>query len=100
MPLDVTMCPADGCPFKARCYRARAVPLDRQDWFGRTPFDARTSTCDQLWDIAAFEPAEAAIRDRAYFLWLASGRVEGQADAHWREARAALEDAAGARLVA
>lgn len=29
---------------------------------------------------------QAAIRERAYHLWEAAGRPEGQADAHWRQA--------------
>jgi len=34
---------------------------------------------------------EQRIRERAYELWLQAGRPEGRAEAHWREARAALE---------
>jgi hypothetical protein len=31
---------------------------------------------------------EQAIRERAYFMWLDSGRVHGNADAHWLAAEA------------
>ncbi len=30
---------------------------------------------------------EQRIRERAYFLWLAAGRPEGQSDAFWAQAR-------------
>jgi hypothetical protein len=33
---------------------------------------------------------EEAIRDRAYFIWLDSGRLHGNADAHWLTAEAVL----------
>jgi len=33
---------------------------------------------------------EQAIRDRAYFMWLDSGRVHGNADAHWLAAEVEL----------
>ncbi|MDJ0389325.1 DUF2934 domain-containing protein [Roseomonas sp. E05] len=36
---------------------------------------------------------EQRIRERAYFLWLQAGQPEGMAEAHWLEARAALEAA-------
>ena len=98
MPYDVTMCPGVGCPLRARCYRARALPEGRQDWLGRLPYDADTGTCGWFWDVVAFAPTEAAIRDRAYFLWIADGRPKGQADACWHRARVELEARAAALL--
>ena len=34
------------------------------------------------------QPNEDKIRERAYALWERSGRPDGQADVHWREAEA------------
>jgi len=41
---------------------------------------------------------EQAIRERAYFMWLDSGRVHGNADAHWLAAE--VELAAEAEVLA
>jgi Protein of unknown function (DUF2934) len=99
MPYDITMCPGEGCPLRSTCYRARAVPLGRQDWFGRPPYDPVTQTCAHFWDVARLAPTEADIRHKAYFLWVTAGRPEGQSDAHWHAAKAALEAAARALVV-
>lgn len=95
---DVTLCHGDGCPLRDRCVRARAEPSARQDWFGRLPWDAARGRCDHFQDVAALAPSEAAIRERAYHLWLAAGRPEGQAEATWHRARAELEAASATRL--
>ncbi len=91
MPHDVTMCPGTGCPLRDDCYRFRAVVAGRQHFFGTAPYDPATGTCDWLWDLAKLRPTEAAIRDAAYYRWLAAGRPEGQAEDHWRAARDELE---------
>jgi hypothetical protein len=88
--LDLTMCPGDGCPLRTGCYRARAVPSARQDWLTRLPYDPATARCDLFYDLASLAPTEATIRDRAYYVYLAAGRPQGQADAHWRQAEAEL----------
>ncbi len=43
--LDVTMCPGGACPLRQRCFRYRAVPDARQEWFGAVPFDEEAATC-------------------------------------------------------
>lgn len=98
MPHDLTMCPGGECPLRRQCYRHRAVPAGRQDWFGAPPYDALTGRCAQLWDLARLAPQEAQVRDRAYFLWVAAGRPEGRAEEHWAQARAELEAAAATLL--
>lgn len=99
MPYDITMCPGEGCPLRATCYRARAVPLARQDWFGRSPYDHLTQRCAHFWDVASLAPTDESIRQKAYFLWVAAGRPEGQAEAFWHAAKASLDAAARALLV-
>ncbi len=98
MPSDITMCPGGQCPQRRQCYRHRSLPVGRQDWFGTLPYDPQTGRCDAFWDIASLVPTEAQIRDRAYALWLASGRVDGRDEEHWFAARAALERAAAEQL--
>ncbi len=98
MPYDIIMCPGEQCPLRARCYRYRAVPQARQDWFGTAPYDATRERCEQFWDIASIVPSEQAIRDRAYMIWMASGCVDGRADEHWRQAHDELWAATSARL--
>jgi hypothetical protein len=88
---DITMCPGEGCPKKHRCYRFRAFTAGRQDWFGSTPWDPATGQCDRFWDVTPFEASEEKVRARAYALWEAAGRPEGQAEAHWHAARRELE---------
>ena len=41
---------------------------------------------------------EQAIRERAYFMWLDGGRMNGNADAHWLAAE--VEQAAEAEVLA
>lgn len=91
MPYDITQCPGVGCPLRERCYRFRAIPVARQDWFGRAPYDPATDRCDHFWDLADLAPTEANVRDRAYALWMREGRPEGRAEAHWHQARAELD---------
>lgn len=98
MAVDITMCPGGACPLRDGCFRYRAQPDARQDWFGRAPYDDAAKGCEQFWSLEAMAPDEATIRTRAYFLWERDGRPEGRADAHWRAARAELEDALAARL--
>ncbi len=91
MPYDITQCPGVDCPLRERCYRFRAIPAARQDWFGRAPYDPPTNRCDHFWDIADLAPTEAHVRDRAYVLWQREGCPEGRAEAHWHQARAELD---------
>ena len=90
VPLDITMCPGGDCPLRQRCYRYRGIPEGRQDAFGAPPYDLASGTCDSFWAIAA--PDEKAIRTRAYYMWVARGRPDGSADAHWQAARTALDE--------
>ena len=34
---DITMCTGVGCPLRARCYRATAIPWTRQSYFATPP---------------------------------------------------------------
>ena len=95
---DVMLCPGGACPLWQRCYRYRAVPDGRQGRFGAVPFDEEAGACELLWDVARLTPTEEAIRTRAYYLWLAAGRPDGAAEAHWYAARAQLVAAAAALL--
>ncbi len=95
---DLTMCPGGACPLRQRCYRYRAVFGGRQDFFGAPPFDAVAGTCDELWDVARLDPTDDAIRTRAYHLWLAAGRPDGDADRYWHAAAAELTGAAAREL--
>ena len=91
MPLDITMCEGGACPQRLRCYRFRGIPVGRQDWFGSPPWQpGQEGTCASFWDIVVFDVTEAQIRDRAYGIWQAAGRPEGQAEAHWHQAEAEL----------
>ncbi len=94
--LDVTMCPGGACPLRQRCFRYRAVPDERQEWFGAVPFDEEAAACALFWDVARLAPTDEAIRTRAYYLWLAAGRPYGTAEAHWYAAQAQLVAAAAA----
>lgn len=98
MPADVTLCPGGTCPLREGCFRFRAQPEARQDWFGHPPYDASLQRCEHLWSLAAMAPTDAAIRVRAYHLWERDGRPDGRADAHWNTARAELEAAITAQL--
>ncbi len=98
MPYDITMCPGEGCPLRDRCYRARAVPLARQDWLGSAPYNSTTNRCELFWDLSSLAPNEATIRDRAYAIWQSEGCPEGRSDAHWQQAREELERAFHALL--
>ncbi|MEL6181095.1 MAG: DUF2934 domain-containing protein [Myxococcota bacterium] len=84
MPYDITMCSGTGCPQRARCYRYRAYPAGRQDWFVSAPYHASTDTCDAFWSIV---PADAAdLQAAAYLIWQREGEPEGRALDHWLEA--------------
>lgn len=98
MPADITLCPGGDCPLREGCFRFRAQPDARQDWFGSAPYDAVTGRCEQLWSLAAMVPDESAIRYRAYMLWDREGRRDGRADDDWHRARAELEAAFVATL--
>lgn len=87
---DITMCTGAGCPLKNRCYRFRAQTHGRQDYFGRSPYDAASGRCDDFWDVARLGPTDAQIGARAYHLWVVGGWPEGTADADWQRARAEL----------
>ena len=95
--VDVMMCPGGACPLRQRCYRYRAVPRG-QDCFGAAPYDLEAGACDLFWDVARLAPTDDAIRTRAYYLWLAAGRPDGAAVAHWCAARAELLAAAARAL--
>jgi hypothetical protein len=99
MSNDFVMCFGDGCPLRARCVRARARTSGRQDYFVRAPYEAARDACEHFWDVSSLAPKEHEIRERAYMLWVAAGRPVGDADAHWRAARAELEAQVAARLV-
>lgn len=98
MPYDISMCPGEGCPLRDRCYRARAVPLARQDWLGSAPYNATTNRCELFWDLDSLAPNETSIRDRAYAIWQSEGCPEGRAESHWQQAREELERAFWARV--
>ncbi|PRP94597.1 DUF2934 domain-containing protein [Enhygromyxa salina] len=88
MPLDITMCPADGCPLRADCYRHRGVPVGRQSWFTAAPYDSTSQQCAQLLPLP--QVSQAQIQARAYAIWQAAGQVPGQAEQHWHQAEAEL----------
>ncbi len=67
--MDITLCSGEGCPFRDRCFRARAVAYGRQDWFGRPPFSAQTKSCDSFMPLPA--PSHGEVERKAYFLWQA-----------------------------
>jgi hypothetical protein len=96
--LDVTRCPGGSCPLRQRCYRYRAVPDGRHDRFGAVPFDDDAGSCELWWDLARLTPTDDAVRTRAYFLWLAAGRPDGDAAAHWYAAQTELSAAAAGAL--
>ena len=98
MPQDMTMCPGQGCPLRDRCYRYRGVVHGRFDAFGSAPYNPATGTCASFYDIAQLRPTEQQTRDKAYYRWVAAGRPEGQADAHWQAAHDELEAAYQAEL--
>lgn len=95
---DLTLCPGGDCPLRSRCYRFRAVAYGRQDSFGAPPWSAATGTCDSFFDVERLMPTEDAVRTRAYHLWERAGRPEGQALAHWHQARVELLTAVDALL--
>jgi hypothetical protein len=79
-------CYGDGCPLRAGCYR-HTQPAPGRDRFAALPYDALSGTCaEHITNI----PTAEHVREAAYHLWLRRGRPEGQAEAHWREAYAAL----------
>lgn len=92
------MCSGQGCPLRNQCYRFRAQASGRQDYFGRPPYDAASGVCAEFWDLARLGPTEARLRERAYHVWIASGRPEGTADADWQRARSELEAETAAQL--
>ena len=88
---DVTLCPGTGCPLRDGCLRYRARPVARFEAFTDPPYDQARQTCDALIALESLHPTDADVQRRAYDIWLAAGKPEGQADAHWEEARAALD---------
>ncbi len=84
-------CPGGSCPLKADCLRYRRVVHGRRSIFGAAPYDATTGTCAHFAPIDAARPTDDQIRERAYHLWLSSGRPDGHADANWSQARSELE---------
>lgn len=98
MPIDLTMCGGDGCPLRADCYRHRAQPAGRQDWLARAPYDPTGGTCASFLPIGDSEPTKAAVRERAYHIWLRAGRPAGCAGAHWAQARSELRKQRADRL--
>lgn len=98
MSADITLCTGGGCPHRSGCYRFRLIAHGRQDSFSRPPYDPKAGTCSALWALSTLAPTEAQISDRAYHIWQEAGCPEGQQDAHWRQARQALEDSLRARL--
>lgn len=90
---DRTLCDGGACPQKAGCVRYRAIGYGRYDSFGAPPFDSKSGACAHFDPLEALRPGEAQIRERAYHLWLAAGRPEGQAQEHWLKAQAQLTQA-------
>lgn len=48
---DISMCPANNCPLKDKCYRYRATSSKYQSWFMETPYDKDKENCNSYWDI-------------------------------------------------
>lgn len=96
--MSLTHCPGHGCPLRNDCLRARLRVYGRFDAFVVSPWDAATGNCAQHIPLPAMTPSDAAVRERAYFGWLAEGRPSGCADAHWQAARAELIASAEADL--
>jgi hypothetical protein len=90
MRYELTRCPGDGCPLRNDCLRARLRLTARFDSFGAAPYDARTGACAHRVALPATTPDDDAVRMGAYLRWLAEGRPEGRAEAHWQAARDAL----------
>ncbi len=88
MNSDLTRCAGTGCPRRNECLRARLAPVARFDHFTRTPWDALRGVCEHHVPLPVVD--DEAVRTRAYHRWLAEGRPEGRADAHWHDARAEL----------
>lgn len=91
MPYDVTMCPGGDCPLKQDCYRFRAEPLGRQDYFGSPPYDFTSQSCEYFWPPRPI--LDADIQTRAYYIWQREGCPEGKAGEHWLQAKRECEEA-------
>jgi hypothetical protein len=98
MTLDITLCSGEGCALRAGCLRHRLLAHGRQSWLASPPFDPATGRCAMWLPLAAHQPTEAQIRQRAYAIWLEEGRPTGRALEHWRRARRGLLEAWEARL--
>ena len=77
------------CPLKDDCYRHTQPP--GRDRFGDLPYDFQSQSCSYF---VRNQPTEDFLRTSAYFLWVAAGRPEGQAERFWilakRQANAAF----------
>ena len=71
------------CPLKLDCYR-HTQPTPGRDRFAALPYDLEAGSCAYF---VSNQPSDEHIRTRAYYLWLAAGRPEGQAEQFWREAK-------------
>lgn len=79
-------CPGAGCPLRADCYR-HTQPAPGRDRFASLPYDPAAGTCEWF---CSNQPAEALIRETAYYIWLRAGCPENCADEHWRAAYLSL----------
>lgn len=89
MPADITRCCGQDCPLQETCLRCTAEIVGRQDFFTHLPYDFVTAHCDYYWDD---RPTEEKISQQAYQLWEQSGYQQGNAVAHWLQARKQLID--------
>ena len=65
--------------------------MARFEAFTVAPYDQTSGTCDELIALESLRPTDADVQRRAYDIWLAAGKPEGQSDAHWAKAHAALD---------
>ena len=50
---DIAMCNGDNCSLKENCYRFKAtINPYYQSYFTEIPFDHKSKTCDQFWEMS------------------------------------------------
>ena len=87
MPSDITLCSGQNCSLKENCLRYTAVYYGRADFFGHSPYNTTSKTCDSYWDE---RPADEEIRPLAYQLWEKSGGESDNVLTYWLQAREQL----------
>jgi hypothetical protein len=79
------------CPLKDDCFR-HTQPTPGRDRFAELPYDFQSQRCSYF---VSNRPTEDFLRTSAYFLWVAAGRPDGDADRFWHQAQRRAQAAFG-----